>query len=164
MQPLSGPGTAPDLHPGAVQFVEQVRRWTLPDPQPVSAVLNDAWCLVDGSGVAITVPPNTKGYGKIDYPCRVTGCWVLAAQSGSVVVDILKSTYADFPTFTSITGGAFPTLSGGQKYENVDLDGSGWTTILNRADILEFRVNSVSTIQLLLIVLRLRRLDLTAQA
>jgi hypothetical protein len=97
--------------------------------------------VIDGGGALIT----TGAKGQIDLPfnATLTG-WVLTAdQAGSAVVDVLRSTYAGFPTTSSIASSDKPTLSAVQKNENLAV--SVWTTALSAGDQIQFNVNSVTT-------------------
>jgi hypothetical protein len=99
---------------------------------------------IDGGGSVIT----TGAKGQLDIPlnCTVTG-WVLTAdQSGSAVVDVLRSSYAGFPSTSSIAGSDKPTLSSVQKNENLSIGAWGSTALL-AGDQLQFNVNSATTVQ-----------------
>lgn len=78
---------------------------------------------------------------------------LLADQSGSVVIDIWKDTFANFPPTVadSITAAAKPTLSSASKSQTSTL--TGWTTAITAGDILRFNVDSVATITRLLVAL-----------
>ena len=71
----------------------------------------------------------------------------LADQTGSIVVDIWKDTYANFPPTDadSITASAPPTISTATKAQDATL--TGWTTSIAAGDILRFNVDSVTSIQ-----------------
>lgn len=97
---------------------------------------------VDGAGVALTT--GSKGYKSIPWDCTITGWVVTAKEVGSIVFDVKKSTYAGFPTTSSIAGSEKPTLSSSQK--NQDLSLSTWTTSLTAGDVVEFVVDSASTV------------------
>jgi hypothetical protein len=97
---------------------------------------------IDGGGSV----PTTGIWGQISIPtgCTVTG-WVLTADaSGSAVIDVLRSTYAGFPTTTSIAGTDKPTLSSTQKNENLSISAWG-STALSAGDQLQVNLNSVTT-------------------
>lgn len=97
---------------------------------------------VDGGGSAITT--GAKGQWNVPVSCTITG-WVLTAdQSGSCVIDVLRSTYAGFPTTASIASTDKPTLSSAQKNENLAV--SVWTTALSAGDQLQINVNSATTV------------------
>ncbi len=97
---------------------------------------------VDGGGSAITT--GAKGQWAVPTAATITG-WVLTAdQSGSCVIDVLKSSYASFPTTASIAGSDKPTLASAQKNENLSV--SAWTTALAAGDELQINVNSATTV------------------
>lgn len=98
--------------------------------------------IIDGSGQ--TILTGSKGYTIIDFPCTIINNTLLADQSGSIVVDIKKCTYALFPTTSSICAAAKPTLSSAQNSQDVTL--TGWTTAISAGDILEYNVDSVTTV------------------
>ncbi|GAI94589.1 unnamed protein product [marine sediment metagenome] len=55
----------------------------------------DLTFIIDGGGSAITT--GQKGHLEIPFACTITGWTILADQSGSIVVDVWKDTYAAFP-------------------------------------------------------------------
>ena len=71
---------------------------------------------------------------------------MLADQSGSIVVDIWKDTYANYPPVDgdSITASAVPTISTATKSQNTTL--TGWTTAIAAGDTLRFNVDSATTV------------------
>lgn len=91
----------------------------------------------------------------LPFACTVTQWTVTADVSGSAVVDILRATYANFPTFTSIAGTEKPTLSSQQKNQDVSL--TTWTTSLAEGDVIRANVDSASTVSALTVVLRVTR-------
>lgn len=94
---------------------------------------------------------------QVPFACTITGVALLADQSGSIVVDIWKDTYANYPPTVAdtITASAKPTLSSATKYTDTTL--TGWTTALAAGDILRFNLDSISTITRLAIILKVRR-------
>ncbi len=111
--------------------------------------------IIDGGGSAITT--GIKGDLVVDFPCTIKSVTMLADQSGSIVVDIWKDTYANFPPIDgdSITSSAVPTISGATKSQDATL--TGWTTSIAAGDILRFNVDSVATIERLTITLKVTR-------
>ena len=107
--------------------------------------------IIDGGGSVITT--GSKGYVVLDGDYTVTGWTILADQSGSIVVDVNRATYTNFPTFTNIDGTEPPTLSSAQKNEDLTL--SSWTTTLSARDVLEFNVASATTVTRVTVALRL---------
>lgn len=106
--------------------------------------------VIDGGGSEIET--GSKGYLEIPFACTITGWTILADQSGSIVVDVKKCSYGDFPTTSSIAGTEKPTLSSAQKNQNLSL--TDWTTEVLEGDILEFVVDSVTSIERVKISIR----------
>lgn len=94
---------------------------------------------------------------KVDFFVPISGtitrATMLADQSGSVVVDIWKNTYANYPPVVgnTITAAALPTISAALKYQDSIL--TGWSTTLTAGDTLRFNVNSVTSITRLVVSL-----------
>ena len=111
--------------------------------------------IIDGGGSAITT--GIKGDIMIPFNCSVLGWDIVGDTSGSIVVDVWKDTYANFPPTVgdSITGSEKPTLSSATK--NQDLALSSWTTTFSRNDWLRFNVDSASTVTRVTIVIRVKR-------
>lgn len=101
--------------------------------------------VIDGGGAAITT--GIKGDLRVPFACTIVKATVLADQSGSIVVDVWKDTYANFPPTDadSITASAPPTLSTAVKSEDATL--TGWTTSIAAGDILRFNVDSAATVE-----------------
>lgn len=94
---------------------------------------------VDGGGAVVTT--GVKGFTQLKFPtatATLVGVTLLADTSGSVEFDILKSSFAGFPTTSSIVGANAPELSSAQKAE-ITIDG-GWTTSFSSGDVLEFEI------------------------
>jgi hypothetical protein len=93
--------------------------------------------VIDGVGNVLFA--GSKGTLEIPFNCTINSWTLIADVSGSVIVDVKKAAYADFPTTVSITASAIPTLSSTQKAQSSTL--TGWTTSVSAGDILEFVVN-----------------------
>ena len=108
--------------------------------------------IIDGGGAAITT--GQKGHLEIPFDCTITGWTILADQSGSIVVDIWKDSYANFPPTVAdtIAGSEKPTLSTAQK--NQDFSLTTWKTLLSAGDVLAFNVDSATTVTRVLVSLR----------
>lgn len=106
---------------------------------------------IDGAGSAITT--GTKAYWSCPYDCTIQSVTMLADVSGSIVVDIWRDSYANYPPTDadSITASAVPTISAATKSTDATL--TGWTTSISAGDVLGFNVDSVSTITKLTLVL-----------
>jgi len=109
---------------------------------------------IDGGGVAITT--GIKADVRVPYSCTIQSVTMLADQSGSIVVDIWKDTYANYPPIVgdSITAAAKPTISAALKSEDTTL--TGWTTAVAAGDTLRFNVDSAATIQRLALILKVQ--------
>jgi len=111
-----------------------------------------------GDGVAVLVAGVAAAI-RVDFRARITGSFVqeFDGTSGSVVLGIAKAAPGASPSFTSIVGSAPPTISSGRYAADETL--TGWTTDINRGDLLRFSVTSATSIKRLLIALRIRRLE-----
>ena len=100
--------------------------------------------IIDGGGETITT--GIKGDLEIPFACTITGVTLQGDASGSIVVDIWKDTYANFPPTVAdtITASAKPTLSSADKSQDTTL--TGWTTSIAAGDILRFNVDSIATL------------------
>jgi hypothetical protein len=106
---------------------------------------------IDGSGVAITT--GIKGYLTMPYACVIKKWYIVADQSGSIVVDILKA--AGSIPVASIAGSELPTLTGQQL--NSDTNLTTWTTIVAAGDIIGFTVLSVATVTRVTLVIAITK-------
>jgi hypothetical protein len=100
--------------------------------------------VIDGGGSAITT--GSKGFLEVPFAMTITGWTIVADVSGSIVVDVNRATYAAFDpaTMASIAGTELPTISSALKGQDLSL--SSWTTSLAAGNILEFEVDSASTV------------------
>ena len=100
--------------------------------------------VIDGGGSAIST--GIKGDLEIPFGFTITRATLVADQIGSIVIDIWKDAYINYPpTITdTITASAKPTLSSAVKSQDSTL--TGWTTAITAGDILRFNVDSASTI------------------
>ena len=135
----------------------------IPIPGPIgpagsaAAVRRQITLIIDGAGSVIAT--GNKGY--LSLP--VSGTWkkwrLLSidgtgpATAGSIVIDVWKDTYANYPPTVAdtITASAKPTLSAVNKNEDSTL--TGWTTTFTAGDILGFNVDSATTVTKVALVL-----------
>ena len=105
--------------------------------------------IIDGGGSV----PSTGLRGTIHVPtaCHITGWSLIADATGSAVVDVLKSTYAAFPSNTSICSTDRPTLASVQNNENLAV--SVWSNSLTAGDVLQMNLVSVTTCKRLCLTL-----------
>lgn len=99
---------------------------------------------IDGGGSAISTGIKADIY--VPYACTITAVTMLADQSGSIVVDIWKDAYANYPPTIAdtITASAKPTISTATKSTDSTL--TGWTTSISAGDTLRFNVDSAATV------------------
>lgn len=139
-----------------------IKRWTQrPNGQDVAEV-DTINVLIGGGGGFGGAAALTAGVAaaiRVDFRARITGSFVqeFDGTSGSVVLDIAKAASGASPSFTSIVGSTPPTISSGRYVADEAL--VGWTTGIDRGDVLRFSVTSASSIQRLLVALRIRRLE-----
>lgn len=95
------------------------------------------------------------GTFSVDFDCTIEAVTLIADQVGNAICDIKKSDYTTFPTTTSICASAKPTIASAQKNKDTAL--TGWTKIINAGDILEFSLESVSTITQLSLTLKVTK-------
>ena len=112
--------------------------------QTIVRRLNIPVIIGDGVGVITT---GEKGHIQIPQAATIIGVTMLADQSGSIVVDIFKDTYANFPPTVAdtITASAKPTISSAVKSQDRTL--TGWATAIAKEDILAFNVDSITSIK-----------------
>jgi len=111
--------------------------------------------VIDGSGSVITT--GVKGDMVVDFACTINSVTLLADVSGSIVVDIWKDSYANFPATVAdtITAAAKPTISAATKAQDSTL--TGWTTSIAAGDVLRFNVDSAATITRVTVALKVTR-------
>lgn len=116
--------------------------------------------VIDGGGATITT--GVKGYITVDYAATILQATLLADQSGSIVVNIWKCTYAQFDAGSThpvagdkITASAPPTITTATKSQDSTL--TGWTVAISAGDILAFNVDSITTCQRVTLSLKVKR-------
>lgn len=93
----------------------------------------------------------------VPFDCEIVSVTMLADAEGSIVVDVWKDTYANYPPTDddSITASTPPTISSAIKSKDEAL--TGWTKSLTMGDILRLNVDSVDTITRLTLVLSVEK-------
>jgi len=98
--------------------------------------------------------PGSKGKVTIDVSGVIESVKVLADQTGDIVLELSKSDFNAYPTFTTITNNQRIQLASQNKYFDDVLN--NWDTTIVAGDILDFEVVSVNNIRRLLISLKLK--------
>jgi hypothetical protein len=129
----------------------------------VSSGTNPSWVtqyvsvgyVIDGGGLAITT--GIKGDITIPFAGVIDQWTLLADASGSIVVDVWKDTYANYPPTVadSITASAKPTITSTTKGQSSTL--TGWTTTVAAGSTLRFNVDSCTNITRVTLSLRIYR-------
>jgi len=111
--------------------------------------------IIDGGGSVLTT--GIKGDLEIPFACTINQVTTLLDQSGSIVVDIWKDTYANYPPTVAdtITASAKPTVSTEVKAQDSTL--TGWTTAIAAGDSLRYNVDSITTATRCLISLKVTK-------
>ncbi len=108
--------------------------------------------IIDGGGSAITT--GIKGQLVVDFNCEVVEWAIIGLPTGAIVVDVSRSTFAGFPTTTTLSATEKPTITATND-TGEDRTLTTWSDI-NAGDILEFEVDSVATIQRCTVALKVR--------
>jgi len=97
--------------------------------------------------VGTVITTGIKGDLEIPFACTINRVTLLANKSGSIVIDIWKQAYADYPPedAQSITSSAPPTITTAEKSQDSTL--TGWTIAIAAGDCLRFNVDSITTIE-----------------
>lgn len=111
--------------------------------------------IIDGGGDAISTGIKSDLY--IPFGATITSATLLADQTGSIVIDIWKDTYANYPPTVAdtITASAKPTISSATKSTDSTL--TGWTTTITAGNSLRFNVDSCTSIQRVVLALNYTR-------
>jgi hypothetical protein len=99
----------------------------------------------DGGYGAISA--GLKGFLESPFAGTITAATLMADQVGSIVVDIWKDTFANYPPTVadSITAGSKPTLAAQAASRDVSVN--GWVTSIAAGDILAVNVDSAATVR-----------------
>lgn len=117
--------------------------------RPIGRLVTLAY-VIDGGGSPI--PTGLAGDMDLDVPCLLTGVRLKSRISGELRLDILRAPFGQYPTFTSITGSAQPSLNAFEAfvpnpyYPTTAVPSpslpSSWTTRFSAGDTLAFNVLS----------------------
>jgi len=109
--------------------------------------------IIDGGGSAITT--GIKGQVVVDFDCEVIEWAIIGLPAGAIVVDVSKSTFAGFPTMTTLSATEKPTITATND-TGEDRTLTTWTALV-AGDIIEFEVDSVATIERCTVALKCRK-------
>jgi hypothetical protein len=141
---------------GAYSYVatlDNAGKLTLSDNLVAANHIETVGITIDGGGSVITT--GSKGHRQVQAAGTIVGYTLLADQSGSIQITVKKATYSGWPTTTSIVASAPPALSSVQKTTDSTL--TGWTTAVAANDILEFVVDSATTVTRVTLLLKVKR-------
>lgn len=99
-----------------------------------------------------------SGSLQVDFNCTILQVTLLAQEaSGSIVVDLWKDTYANYPPTVAdtITASAKPTITTSNKYQDATL--TGWTTSITAGDSIRVNIDSVTTLTNVAVILKVRK-------
>ncbi len=114
--------------------------------------------VIDGGASVITT--GVKGFIQIPFACTLLEWTLLSSDAsvtaGSIIVDIWKDVYANYPPVVgdTITAAAKPTLSAVNKNTSSTL--TGWTTSITAGDVLGFKVDSITTLTKVTLTLKIQ--------
>ena len=131
----------------------------------VSGITNNDWVEVNSTGISnitfivdgsnIEISDGLKCWIRIPFNGILTGWELTGDLTGSCVIDVLKSSYSDFPTFNSITYTNYLTLTNQLKNQNNNL--TGWATNIISGDYLRINIINTTTIKKLIVNLLIYR-------
>lgn len=125
-------------------------------PDKISPIGSLAF-VFDGGGSEI--PDGKQLDIEIPFDCNLTGWTILADQSGDIVIDVWRDTYANFPPTDSdsITSGFEPEIvASGSKAQNLDISNWGSTSLV-AGDVIRVNVDSCTIITRATLTLRFER-------
>lgn len=101
--------------------------------------------VIDGGGSAIAA--NVQMDLEIPFGFEITAWTVLADQSGSIVIDVWKDTYANYPPTVAdeMAASNHPTITTSTKGQDTSLTWTSTTVTAN--DIIRINVDSCTTIE-----------------
>ena len=113
--------------------------------------------VIDGGGVAIGT--GIKGDLEVPFTCHIDRWTLLADQHGSIVVDVWRDSYANFPPIDadSMPGTTnMPAISGTIAAQGTYLGGWG-TQGITAGDILRYNVDSCASIERCTLALKITK-------
>lgn len=148
---LSGVGTMAEQDANNVN----ITGGTITGVPGISTTAAVGYTIVNGDDV---ISIGVIGTGiQVPFNCTINSVTLLAAQTGSIVIDIWKDTYANFPPTVadSICASALPTITAANKSTDSIL--TGWNKTITAGDVLYFNVNSVTNIKNVVLTLQVTK-------
>jgi len=107
--------------------------------------------------IGTVITTGLKGDLEIPFACTINRVTLLANKSGSIVIDIWKQAYADYPpeNAQSIVAAAPPTITTAEKSQDSTL--TDWTTAIAAGDCLRYNVDSITDIEQVTISLKVTK-------
>lgn len=148
---------------GEVALNHQDRKIFVRNPAGDANESLNAWINPDGAfeipifGGGSTIAAGFQFDFKVPFACDIVGWDIVGDQSGSVVIDLWKDTYANFPPTVAdtITASAKPTVTTAVKAQSTTL--TGWTVAWAKDDWIRLNIDSVSTFTRLILCLQFKR-------
>ena len=111
----------------------------------------------DFDGGTSALVSGLKSRMPVAFDCIIEEATLVADATGSIVIDLWKDTYANYPPTVAdtITAAAKPTLSSAIKTTDSTL--TGWTTTITAGDVLIANIDSVSGITQAILTLKVQR-------
>lgn len=114
----------------------------------------DCGILIDGASSVLQT--GDVGQFTCDFVGTIQSVTILGqSATGSCVFNIYKSSYANYPTMTSIVASAKPTVTSAYKSQDTTL--TGWTTSVSTGDVVKFTLESVTNFTQLSIIFKILR-------
>jgi hypothetical protein len=109
---------------------------------------------IDGGG---SVPSTGfHGYIQIPYNCTITGWTMLGNVGGAAQITVKRSTYAAFPSTSSIVASLPPNIPATNQ-KNTSTTLTSWGITITVGDVLEFNLDSIATITWLILQLQVTK-------
>ena len=123
----------------------------------VAALYETLTMTFQNGGAVLNTGSSIAGAIQVPFACAIESVTLLADQSGSVVVDLWKDSYANYPPTVAdtITAAALPTITTADKSTDSTL--TAWTKTLAAGDIILGNIDSVTSITALKLILKVKR-------
>jgi hypothetical protein len=110
---------------------------------------------LNGGGSAITT--GYKSFTSVNYSGEILSYTLLADKTGSIVIDIWKDSYANYPPTSgdSICASSKPTLS--SQISNTDSVLTSWSKSFSAGDVFGFNVDSSSVVTNINLTLKVKK-------